>query len=51
MIADNLRHLMAKHSRSSICAVLYLSAKNISMQQTIKGEGDKERLAGGQGKQ
>lgn len=27
MIADNLRHLTAKDSRFSICAVLYLSAK------------------------
>lgn len=46
MIADNLRHLTAKDSRSSICAVLYLSAKNIQTQQTIKGEGTRKGWQG-----
>lgn len=36
MIADNLKHLRAKDSHSSIQAVLYLSAENIERVQTVR---------------
>lgn len=36
MIADNLKHLKAKDSHSSIWAVLYLSAKNMARVQTVR---------------
>lgn len=46
MIADNLKHLRAKDSHSSIWAVLYLSAKNIERVQT--GEEDAMSTEGGE---
>lgn len=45
MIADNLRHLTAKDSRYSVCAVLYLSAKiqrRCKQQKWGSGEGNEQ---------
>lgn len=38
MIADNLRHLKAKDSRSSVCAVVFISYKYIDDSKSKRGE-------------
>lgn len=43
MIADNLKHLKAKDSCSSIWAVLYFSAKNIARVQTVREDAKNTR--------
>lgn len=45
MIADNLKHLKAKDSHSSVWAVLYLSAENTARVQTVR-EGAKNVKGG-----